>query len=91
VRSLPDGVTLRRVTDELTAATLPAGLRRAHQVADGAWARLCVRAGEVRFVRESPPESVTVVAPGQPCVIEPSVLHHVEPSADARFVVEFYR
>jgi hemoglobin len=89
--SIPPGSALQRVTDEFTAETVPAGLRRAHRIAVGVWGRLRVRAGSVRFVLEEEADRSVLVEAGQDCVIEPGVLHHVEPSPDARFVVEFYR
>lgn len=88
--TLPDGVALVRTTPVFTIETVPAGLLRAHQVAPGVWGRLKVEAGTVTFAQESTGES-RVVAAGEAQVIEPEALHHVEPSPDARFAVEFHR
>lgn len=88
--TLPDGLSLVRTTPEFTDATVPDGLRRAHQVAVGVWGRLRVLEGSVTFVAEEPEES-RVLHPGDAQVIEPELRHHVEPGAGARFVVEFHR
>lgn len=89
--AIPAGATLRRTTDEFTAETVPAGLLRQHRIAEGTWGLLRVRAGTVRFVVEDGETPSAMVEAGGDQVIEPGVPHHVEPDADARFVVEFYR
>jgi tellurite resistance-related uncharacterized protein len=88
---LPDGVTLVRTTDEFDNATVPAGLMRAHRVADGVWGRLVVRTGSVRFVFEDQPASPIIVAAGDSVVIPPARPHHLELDGPARFAVEFHR
>jgi tellurite methyltransferase len=86
---MPKDFTAYKRTPEFTAQTVPAALRAQHSTKPGVWALLHVVAGEVRYVVEPPlarEQIVTAVA-----VIVPEVLHHVEPSDDARFFVEFYR
>ena len=87
---LPEGASFVRSTPEFASDTVPAGLLRAHQVAEGVWGLLRVSAGEVTFVAEGSGESRRLGA-GDTQVIEPNVFHHVEPGDDARFAVEFYR
>ncbi len=87
---LPVGVELARTTPEFTASSVPAGLLAAHQVAEGVWGRLRVRAGTVVYVVEDTGLRRTVDA-GDVQVIGPGVRHHVEPDRDACFVVEFHR
>lgn len=90
---LPAGLSLARSTDELTAATVPAGLLRAHRIASGVWGVLRVRGGRMRFVWE-PADRVgpaIELEAGDSVVIPPDSPHHVEPGDDARFVVEFHR
>ncbi len=79
-----------RSTREFTAETVPAGLLSAHQVATDVWGVLRVFAGTVTFVAEEEGFS-TVVEAGQTQAIKPDWPHHVEPDADARFIVEFHR
>jgi tellurite resistance-related uncharacterized protein len=88
--TMPDGLTHTRTTAEWDAESTPAAIRSAHVVAEGVWGRLCVRAGSVTFVFEDDDSAPRVVQAGEHQVIPPARPHHVEPAADARFVVEFY-
>lgn len=90
---LPAGLERVRVTDEFDAASVPAGLLRAHRVATGVWGVLRVRAGTVRFVWEDgqPPSPAVELGAGDSLVISPDRAHRVEVGSDGRFVVEFHR
>ena len=88
--SLPAEVAFVRRTDLFDAASVPPGLLRAHRVAEGVWGRLVVEAGTVVFVAEVTGDRRSLPA-GASIVIPPAVPHHVEPDAEARFAVEFYR
>jgi tellurite resistance-related uncharacterized protein len=87
---MPDGLELVRTTPEFTEVTMPAGLRRAHQVAAGVWGRLRVMSGEVRFVFECEAGAVQTLVAGQSVDIPPGSAHRVEPGRNCRFVVEFH-
>ncbi|WP_088287877.1 DUF1971 domain-containing protein [Kineosporia sp. A_224] len=89
--ALPDGAEHVRTTPDFDARTVPAGLLRAHRVADGVWGRLVVRAGTVVFRFEDEPDTPVTVTAGGHVVIPPGRLHHVEPDDGAGFAVEFYR
>jgi tellurite resistance-related uncharacterized protein len=91
VHELPVGSELVRTTDVFDDDTVPAGLLRAHRVADGIWGRLVVHTGAVGFVFEDEPDHRHVVAAGDSMVIPPARPHHVELSGPATFAVEFYR
>ena len=88
---LPDGLELQRVTDVFDADSVPAGLLRAHQIADGVWGRLLVHGGTVRFVWEDTPDDPVELGKGDSLVVPPLRRHHVELGDDARFAVEFHR
>ena len=88
---IPAGFALTRTTEVFDHDTVPAGLLRAHRVADGVWGRLVVLDGTVRFVFEDAPDDPIVVASGGAVAIPPGRLHHVELDGPARFAVEFYR
>ena len=92
--SLPEGVEHYRSTADFTEASLPAALRRDHVTKDGAWGLIRVAEGRLAYritdPRREPAEAV--LAPdAPPGVIEPTMLHHVEPLGPVRFRVEFYR
>lgn len=88
---IPEGFVLARTTDVFDNATVPAGLLKAHRVADSVWGRLVVRSGSVRFVFEDEPDAAAVVKAGETLVIPPARLHRVELDGSATFAVEFYR
>ncbi len=87
---LPPGSVLDRVTDEFDETSVPKGLLRAHRVAAGAWGRLVVRQGALRFVFEDSPDEPIHVEIGGSVVIPPGRLHHVETTGPVRFAVEFH-
>lgn len=87
---MPDGLVLVRTTPTFTEETVPAGLRRAHRVAEGVWGRLRVEQGSVRFVFEDPPGTSRDVPAGGTVDIPPGVAHRVEPQPGCRFAVEFH-
>ena len=88
---IPEGFALARTTGVFDNDTVPAGLLRAHRVADGIWGRLVVHDGQVRFVFEDALDEPITVAAGGAVVIPPARPHHVELDGPARFAVEFYR
>jgi tellurite resistance-related uncharacterized protein len=90
-RRLPEGLELVRTTDVFDNDTIPAGLLRAHRVADGVWGRLVVHAGAVRFVFEDQTDRPITVAAGDNVVIPPQRPHHVELDGPAHFLIEFHR
>lgn len=92
--SLPADVRPYRKTDVFTEATTPAGLLRAHTTKEGAWALIHVLEGRLAYRVKDPrrPASTVVLVPGgPPGVVEPTVLHDIEPLGAVRFYVEFHR
>jgi tellurite resistance-related uncharacterized protein len=88
---LPAGLEHVRTTDLFDQDRHPAGLRRAHRVADGVWARLVVHTGTLAFVFEDDPGRVLDVAAGGSQVIPPRRLHHVDITGPVTFTLEFHR
>lgn len=91
---LPDGAQPYRRTDEFTESTVPAGLLKAHTTKAGAWGLIHVLEGRLAYRITDPrrPASETVLTPQTPPgVVEPTVLHEVEPLGPVRFYVEFHR
>lgn len=88
---LPSGLVLVRTTDVLDETHHPAGIRRAHRVADGVWARLVVHTGSLTFVFEDDEEHPVAVGAGEHVVIPPARLHHVDIDGPVTFVLEFHR
>lgn len=91
--ALPPGLEHVRTTDVFDEHTAPAGLRRAHRVADGVWGRLVVHSGALRFrFEDDPSDQARIVAAGGAVVIPPARLHHVVfDQGPATFAIEFHR
>ena len=86
---LPVGLEIVRTAGPFDGQTMPAGLRRAHLVADHTWALLRVFEGSVIFAIETtPPVSVRVHA-GKEQPIPPGVPHLVRVEESARLAVDF--
>jgi tellurite resistance-related uncharacterized protein len=88
---LPEGLQHVRTTDVFDETTVPAGLLRAHRVAEGVWGRLVVHTGSVTFVFDDEPDRPVTVSSGDVVAIPPSRQHHVELTGPATFAVEFHR
>ncbi len=88
---LPDGLEHVRTTDVFDETTVPAGLLRAHRVADGVWGNLVVHTGAVTFVFDDEPDHPITVGAGDTVAIPPARQHHVELDGPATFAVEFHR
>jgi hemoglobin len=88
--TLPDGLVEARRTPVFDHGSIPEPLAASHRTT--VWATLHVLAGNVRYtdLEGEAPRDVRV-EPGDRVVIAPHVTHHVDPSTDARFFVQFYR
>lgn len=92
--SLPPGLTAYKRTDVFTEATVPKGILKAHSTKDGVWGLIHVLEGCLAYRIRDPrrPASETLLeAEGPPGVVEPTILHEVEPQGPVRFYVEFHR
>ena len=89
--ALPDGVELVRTTPTFDESSVPAGLRAAHQVADGVWGRLVVASGSVGFTFDDRPELIRLVEVDEVQVIPPGRLHHLVIEGPVTLAVEFHR
>lgn len=87
---LPPGVALARTTPTFDQDSVPAGLLRAHQVAEGVWGRLVVHRGRLTFCFEDDDQR-RIVAAGESVVIPPQRPHHLELDGPVSFAVEFHR
>lgn len=85
---LPEGLSVAR-TVTFDEATMPAGLRRDHRVAERTWGLLRVLEGSLRFrLATDPPVDVELRA-GASHPIPPAVPHSVEPLGPMRMAVDF--
>lgn len=91
---LPTGLTAYKRTPTFTEASIPAGLLRDHSTKDGTWGLIHVEDGRLRYVVTDPRREGAehiLSADGKPGIVEPTILHFVEPLGPVRFHVEFLR
>lgn len=91
---LPAGLQPYKRTATFTEATVPAGLLADHSTKDGVWGLIHVEAGELLYLvtdQRRAASSGTLTPTTEPGVIEPTILHRVEPVGPVRFHVEFLR
>ena len=87
---LPGGLVEDRRTPLFDYSTLPDPLATSHRTT--VKVELRVQAGTIRYVDiegDSPRDER--VAAGEAALIVPGVEHHVDPSTDARFYIQFFR
>ena len=89
----PDARPYRR-TVVFTEITVPGALLKAHTTKQGAWALIHVLEGRLAYrvtdPRRSAPERI-LTPQTPPGIVEPTILHEVEPLGPVRFFVEFHR
>lgn len=91
---LPGDVRAYHRTAVFTGTTVPAGLLRAHNTKAGVWGLIHVLEGRLAYRITDPrlAPSETVLTPETaPGVVEPTILHEVEPLGPVQFYVEFHR
>lgn len=91
MKSIPEEAEPYQRTKEFSESSIPAGLRKRHNTKVGVWGRICVLEGRLLYRILEPELEELVLAPGQNGVVEPEVLHEVEPIGEVRFFVEFLR
>ena len=81
-------------TATFTESTVPAGLLADHSTKDGVWGLIHVEEGQLRYLVTDPRRASTaeVLTPdAAPGVVEPTILHRVEPMGTVRFHIQFLR
>lgn len=91
MKDLPTNAKAYKRTPTFTQDTIPAGLKKSHSTIEGAWAKIVVEEGRLKYVIETNPPEENQLSPERHGVVEPVVLHHVEPLGAVKFYVEFYR
>lgn len=91
MKNLPSEVESYKQTPEFNNETVPKGLLKAHQTKEGTWGKTVVLEGKLRYRILEPELEVIDLSPEKHGVVEPTILHQVEPLTDMRFYVEFYR
>ncbi len=90
-KRLPEDVRPYRTIGPFDDATLPAGLRRTHDLAEDTWGLVELTEGTISFVWEDEGgETLDLSAPAQ-IVVPPRVPHHVESNGAFRLSITFLR
>jgi len=89
--SLPPDVRKYSETPLFSEKTVPEKLTSRHNTKPGVWGRICVLAGELRYVIADEQGSAQVIRPGEFGIIQPDQEHFVELHGPVEFRVEFYR
>ena len=91
MKDLPSSVESYKKTPEFSNKTVPKGLLNAHQTKAGTWGKIVVLEGRLRYRILEPELEVVDLSPEKYGIVEPTILHEVEPLTEMRFYVEFYR
>ena len=92
--ALPPGLEAYKQTATFTEVTVPAGLLSDHATKEGVWGLIEVASGKLRYLVTDPRQrnrEQTLVAGGDAGIVEPTILHRVEPVGEVRFHVRFLR
>ena len=93
-RELPEGLKAYRRTPDFTEADVPSALLNEHSTKEGTWGHIIVKSGQLRYLVTDPrrqPFERVLTAGSSPGVVEPTVLHRVEPIGAVQFYVQFLR
>ena len=89
---LPEGLEPYKRTAAFTETTVPAALLGDHSTKNGVWGLIHVEEGTLRYLVTDPRRASTerILTPAsEPGIVEPTILHRVEPVGPVRFHVEF--
>jgi tellurite resistance-related uncharacterized protein len=91
---LPADLEAYRRTPEFSEMSVPKGLLQEHSTKAGVWGLIRVVEGQLLYRvtddRRVPAERL-LRAGDAPGVVEPEILHQVEPQGKVRFFVDFFR
>ena len=91
MKTLPPEVSQYKSTPEFTQDTVPDGLLNAHQTKAGTWGLIVVLSGRLEYRILEPDMETIELSEALRGVVEPTILHEVEPLGEVRFYVEFYK
>lgn len=91
MKDIPPSAKSYKKTPEFTEGTVPAGLLKAHQTKEGTWGKINVTQGQLRYRILEPEFEEVLLSSEKFGVVEPTILHEVEPEGKVRFHVEFFR
>ena len=90
MNKMPHDVIAYNKTSNFQKSTVPKGLLKSHNTKAGVWGLLTVLKGVVKYIIEDSNEEY-ILNSELKGVIEPEIKHHIVPSEDALFFIEFYK
>lgn len=92
MQSIPSNATRYLHTEEYSAESVGEDFwSEQHRTQVGVWCRIVVLEGKMKYRILEPNLEEHVLSPELDGVVEPTVLHEVEPLGRVRFYVEFFR
>jgi len=91
MKSIPDDYSSYKKTPVFTEATVPQGLLNAHQTKAGTWGKIVVLEGRLLYRILEPEVEEHLLDSERFGVVEPQVLHEVEPRGKVSFYVDFHK
>ena len=91
MKTLPTEVQRYSTSREFTDQSTPENLLNEHRTKANTWGRIVILEGKLRYHILEPETEVIELAPDTDGIVEPEVLHKVEPIGSVRFQLEFYR
>jgi len=85
----PAGLQKYSQSPMFTEATIPGALQKDHSTKASVWGKIVVSRGALIYIRDG--QSPQTVQAGETATIFPEEKHHVTPSGEVTFQVEFYR
>lgn len=90
MKQIPEKALSYKKTKIFTGESVPGGLLKNHRTVPGVWGKITVLQGRLTYCIEESGESIELNT-SKFGVIEPEVLHHVEPGPNSCFYVEFFK
>jgi len=91
MKSLPDNVNAYKKTPLFNEETIPKALLNDHNTKKGTWGLINILEGELVYTIQSDPQEIVRLNKDKCGVVEPEVLHNVQPEGKVKFFVEFYK
>lgn len=88
---IPLGYEPYRRTPDFDENSVPEALLRCHATKRGVWARIHITRGSIDYYVHAPFSRRKRLTPTSPGVVLPEVEHHIAPSGEVSFFVEFWR
>jgi tellurite resistance-related uncharacterized protein len=91
MKTIPNGFEPYKKTPIFDESTVPAGLLKAHKTKAGTWGKIVVLEGGLKYLIQEPEVEMHSLNQDVYGVVEPGILHEVQPLGKVKFYVEFYR